>query len=731
MAGPPMDRIRAFFAPAPALAALALACSLGTASASGADAPSLEFLSPRPGAALVLPQTNVIVRPGGLVTEASGEWLRVNGSRSGPHTGSIRLSDDRRTLTFQPDLPFEPGEAVTCNVEAGLATDARGPIAPGGFTFTISGAEREALRDLPAPLDADEAGATALDGASAPAAVAGGTSAAATDTLPFDFPAIHADVLAAPAPGRLFVSDVFFNISGPRIPSYLMILENDGTPYWYRRIDGVGLDFKVQSNGLLTYFDSAHDAFYAMNARYAVVDSFRCGNGYSTDNHDLLLLPNGHAVLMSYDPEVVDLSALGGLQNAIVIGLIIQELDQQRNVVFQWRSWDHFQVTDMMFHRIDTPQVDYVHGNSIDVDPEGNFILSSRHMNEVTKISRSTGEILWRLGGRNNQFRFVDEPIAFSHQHDVRLLPDGHITMFDNGNFRIPQFSRAVEYALDPIAMTATRVWEQRSTPDVFGVAFGSVQRLANGSTLIGWGATSPTLTEVAPDGQTVCRLSFDRGVASYRSLRFEWPPFKAATIAFDPGTLSLESESTPDRDQSALRASIASTNGDFATSDVERSTVRLAGVVPADTTSGRADASGLTVLFPRESVDPLLAPGMNTLEVTGSLTTGERFRGSATIEAVGYGARPEGGAPPKLISSPGKLPVELEAGAVPRGSRTLAVFDVHGRLVKRWMVAGGTTRLSWDGRDGNGRAAASGVYWVRVEGIGPKARTLKIAIVR
>jgi hypothetical protein len=40
------------------------------------------------------------------------------------------------------------------------------------------------------------------------------------------------------------------------------------------------------------------------------------------------------------------------------------------------------------------------------------------------------------MGGDNNQFSFVNDPempIHFSGQHDFRLLPNGHYTMFNNG----------------------------------------------------------------------------------------------------------------------------------------------------------------------------------------------------------------------------------------------------------------------------------------------------------
>jgi len=45
--------------------------------------------------------------------------------------------------------------------------------------------------------------------------------------------------------------------------------------------------------------------------------------------------------------------------------------------------------------------------------------------------------------------------------------------MFDNGNYRSPQYSRAVEYELDEENMTATLVWQYRNTPDIFGTLLG------------------------------------------------------------------------------------------------------------------------------------------------------------------------------------------------------------------------------------------------------------------
>jgi hypothetical protein len=304
-----------------------------------------------------------------------------------------------------------------------------------------------------------------------------------------------------------------------------MILNDAGVPRFYRKMDGWCTDFKRQSGGLLTYFDTFRGKYFAMDSTYAVVDSFFCGNGYATDLHELRILPDGHALLLGLDPELVDMSLIvpGGNPGATVTGIILQELDRNKTVVFQWRSWDHFQITDATHEDLTAARIDYVHANAIELDTDGNILLSSRHMDEITKINRATGDIMWRMGGAHNQFSFVNDSIPFSHQHAIRVLGNGNLTLFDNGNFHTPQFSRAVEYKLDEAAKSASLVWQYRNTPDTYGGAMGYVQRLPNGHTLIGWGTANPSVIEVAPDGSKVFELNFDTGVYSYRAYRYEW----------------------------------------------------------------------------------------------------------------------------------------------------------------------------------------------------------------
>ena len=139
-------------------------------------------------------------------------------------------------------------------------------------------------------------------------------------SLDDSLPAIQSSRFGPTAPGALFLSDIRFDDNAYR--SHLMVVADDGSPIGSRLLAAGGYDFKVQPNGRLSYFDGAAAAYYITNAKFGILDSVRCRNGYVTDLHDLQLLPNGHALVMAYDPQIVDMSILvaGGNPAAEVMG---------------------------------------------------------------------------------------------------------------------------------------------------------------------------------------------------------------------------------------------------------------------------------------------------------------------------------------------------------------------------------------------------------------------------
>src|SRR5262245_22778901 len=510
------------------VSALTLTLALAAASASAAVR-DYRYLSPLPGSRMVAPENNVTIRLGDAIDAASvtPDAVSVTGSRSGAHGGQLRLAADGRTLVFRPDAPFATRETVRVHLRNALRTHGGDALPPLDYTFQVS-----AVRSREMPTPAPEfvpppAEASAWWNEPAPSLT---TAGACDPTLP-GFPAFSLVNVNNQQSGVFFLAP--FANSNTTV-ARLQILDDRGQALFQRQFNGVfrPTDFKVQPDGRLTFFLSGAEKFYVMDGAYAVVDSFECGNGYPTDLHELSILPDGHALLMSYDPQPVDMSQVvaGGNPNAIVIGLVVQELDENKDVVFQWRSWDYFQITDAApANNINLTGsiIDYCHGNSIAKSPDGNLVISSRHMNEITKIDRQTGGILWRMGRNaiHNEWSFPNDTRGFSEQHDARILPNGNLTLFDNGNFLSPQYSRALEFQLDEVNKVATKVWEYRSTPDIFGGFMGNVQRHDDGSTTIGWGGSAGTTktTDLHPDGTVAAEIQGPGTQVNYRGFRLPW----------------------------------------------------------------------------------------------------------------------------------------------------------------------------------------------------------------
>ncbi len=522
------------------------------------------YVSPVPGAKYILPETNVILRFNRTVNRSiifQPGLITVVGSMTGDHRGNLVMSDDDQTVIFKPEEVFQSGEEVTVKYFGGPTIEKGASIDSTSFTFSIAAPRSVTTQNIAQSLFGPYAsvkGTMNPDNTIDPGSL--NKKLILPDTVPPGFPHIETFNFGESAPGQIFVSN--FKFINPPDPWYISILENSGSPIFYRGMASAIVDFKMQANRLLTYYDTDVSKYYALDSTYSIVDSFVCGNGYETDVHELQLLENGHSLLMSYDPQPVDMSQVvpGGDTNAVVTGLIIQELDSMKNVVFQWRSWDHFLITDAIGINLLDSMIDYSHGNAIELDTDGHLLISSRHMSEITKINRITGEIIWRLGGKNNQFTFVNDSLGFSYQHAIRRIENGNVTLYDNGNLHVPPFSRAVEYNLDENTKTATLVWQYRNTPDIFGFAMGNVQRLPNGNTLIGWGSTSPAVTEVRPDGSKVFELKYAPGVYTYRAFRFDWKPTLVNVPAEVP-SLAFISQNYPNPFNGGTRISIGLTS--------------------------------------------------------------------------------------------------------------------------------------------------------------------------
>jgi hypothetical protein len=485
------------------------------------------YLSPVPGSGYHNPDRTIILRNGSDIDASSinKKYFSITGSVSGKHQVEIILADDNKTIILDPAIPFAYDETVMVTVRDGIRKSGGTVISGCSFSFQTRQyrTQQEQLR-----IDSVQRVIFERD--------FGAVKKPVTNTRDLtDFPTFSVDVNTNPAPGNIF----YYNFNFYEYPSkYICIMKSNGDSVYSQKTSEKGNTFDLNENGYITVFNYVNADFEMWDSSYNLMGSYKAGNGYETDAHDFLIFSDGHSFLLAYDPQVVDMTVYDSTwqPNATVMGAILQELDSDKNVIFEWRSWDHVAITEAQEQNLAGLIIDCIHPNAIERDIDGNILLSCRVLNQVLKINPVTGDVIWRLGGEKNDFTFVNDSAQFNYQHDIRRLPNGNITIFDNGNYHVPGISSVKEYQLDETAKVATLVWSYAhpyvNGEPVVSWAMGNAQRLSNGNTFINWGyippgSGFPNFTEVDNNGTIVWELHFTDSIQSvvYRAHRYEWDP--------------------------------------------------------------------------------------------------------------------------------------------------------------------------------------------------------------
>jgi hypothetical protein len=345
---------------------------------------------------------------------------------------------------------------------------------------------------------------------------------------------VHIDSPAA-APGYVFVSPK--KEPGGRAPSQdaPLILDGSGEPVWFHPLRSSREDafnFKVQEYKgelVLTWWVGHHSGYgrgeYVLaDSTYNEITRVRAGNGYEGDHHEFLITPEGTALLTIYGEEAMDLSPVGGPVDGRVLEGIVQEVDiETGEVLFEWHSLDHVGLEESYYRP--SPDLDwafdYFHINSVDPNPEGYLTISARRTSTVYKVDRKTGEVAWRLGGKNSDFEMGPGTLIYG-QHDARRHPDNIVTIFDNGRVTSDEESRGIVVEVDEDDMRATLVGEYVRPEMTLSDTQGNVQILPGGHVFVGWGS-EPYFSEFSRDGELLFDASFPPEVESYRAFRFPW----------------------------------------------------------------------------------------------------------------------------------------------------------------------------------------------------------------
>ncbi len=494
-----------------------------------------QFISPKPSSIMVNIETNIILKHFREIDVSTLEdlFITVEGSKSGHHTGELILSNGGRTIVFNPNTQFAGDENVTVILADGIQTLDGIKIPKFSFNFQTAPIGIVQIRN------ASFSNTTSL--IEDPAQNLFKTDN--TDAL-LPAPPITIDSLNNPAEGNIFMATWDRNVPA-KYDNFIFILDKNGEILDSVRVNGAPFDFQVQQNGLLTYalgdfslnvpLPSEELQHIVMDSTLTVVDSFKMKNGYITDFHEFKMLPNGHVMMMSYHTIIYDMSKIveGGKTDAQLVINIIQEQDKEKNVVFEWRNIDYIPITDSDLD-LTVARINYGTLNAFDVDIDGNILASFRNHSEIMKISKETGEVMWRMGGPRGEFTFVGEheenaPYYHSRQHNIRRRPNGNITMFDNGQFHQLPYSRAVEYELDEVNKIATMVNEWKyPNGNIFCVTAGNAETLEDGGWFIGYGVPNPQFVyrnavEVHADGSIALEFSLPKGVLAYRAYKFPW----------------------------------------------------------------------------------------------------------------------------------------------------------------------------------------------------------------
>jgi hypothetical protein len=481
-------------------------------------------VSPMPGAADASPQTQISFL--GVPLSALSN-VTVVGSQSGAHRGTIEAYSQGDGGSFLPRTPFTSGETVTVSGQLTLA----GAVQPLRFQFSV--ADDDQLTSTPetqhhlAP-DSSQRFVSRPDLLPPVVTVHQHSAAQAPGDeflAPYGVPAQAGPMILDPA-GKLIW---FAPLPRPMVATNLRVQQLDGAPvltWWQGTITvhgfGVGVDV----------VDGSH---------YQTIAEVHAGNGYQADLHEFQITPQDTALLTAYNAVHCDLAPLGGSADGAVTDSLFQEIDIKTGLVmFEWTSLDHVALTDSYVSPSYSPPpspFDFFHLNSINLDPDGTLLVSSRNTWAVDDIDAQTGQVLWTLGGKHSSLS-EDPGAATAFQHDARPIGPDTFSVFDNGDS--PQThaqSRGVVLAVNPQTHSVS-VQSQYLHPGrpLLAESQGDMQALANGDWFIGWGQ-EPDLSEFSPAGSLLFDASLPSGYESYRALSFQWnaAPLRAPALVLRP----------------------------------------------------------------------------------------------------------------------------------------------------------------------------------------------------
>lgn len=314
-----------------------------------------------------------------------------------------------------------------------------------------------------------------------------------TGELPSGVPVVTAERTDDTAWGRWVLTSYFDLGSGS---AGLVILDEDGAVVWYHETENGWIPAEratIDGRGIQWLW--AEDVVNTSTAEICTVDmDGEQESCISTPNahHDFLNLDDGSLVYLQSEDEEWEGYRLEG-------DLLIQR-DADGTSRTLWDAFDDITpVPSDQWRSGPDGNIDWTHCNGIWQDEaNGDWIISSFQMSDVRRVSASTGHSAWILGGETNEFAM--NGVGFGPQHAPQLV-DGGLMLFDNGPE--PDASRAVRFALDEDALTATEVYSYAHPTDKHAHAMGDANLTAADYVTISFGDLGD-LAIWSPEGEQV-----------------------------------------------------------------------------------------------------------------------------------------------------------------------------------------------------------------------------------
>jgi len=295
-------------------------------------------------------------------------------------------------------------------------------------------------------------------------------------------------------------------MSGPG-DVYLLNLDGEEVHHW-QLPDPPGLYGYLLPNGNLFYGGKLRDAEWD---RFQSWKRFKGGVMMEVDwagnviwehrdkdhHHDARRTSSGGAIYLTVElmDRALSEKVKGGNPITGENGMwadVIVEVDSTGKRVWEWHAAEHLDLERDIITFNDSRD-EWSHGNTVVPLDDNRVMFSFRNISTVGIIDKSTGEIIWRLGGE-----------ILAQQHDPSLLANGNVLVYDNGSHSAHHalpFSRVVE--VDP--KTNRIVWEYADNPayNFFSPYISGARRLPNGNTLITEGMFG-RMFQVTPEGDVV-----------------------------------------------------------------------------------------------------------------------------------------------------------------------------------------------------------------------------------